>query len=64
MRNWRDKLTSRKFWMAVIGVVISVMVIFGYSDDEQTKVVGLITATGTLVSYIIGESVTDVSHKE
>lgn len=64
MRGWRDKLTSRKFWMAVIGVVISVMVIFGYSDDEQTKVVGLITATGTLVSYIIGESVTDVSHKE
>lgn len=64
MRNWRDKLTSRKFWMAVIGVVISVMIIFGYSDDEQTKVVGLITATGTLVSYIIGESVTDVSHKE
>ena len=50
--------------MAVIGVVISVMVIFGYSDEEQTKVAGLITATGILVSYIIGESVTDVSHKE
>lgn len=64
MRNWKDKLTSRKFWMAVIGVVISVMVIFGYSDEEQTKIVGLITATGTLVSYIIGESVTDISHKE
>lgn len=64
MRNWKDKLTSRKFWMAVIGVVISVMVIFGYSEEEQTKIVGLITATGTLVSYIIGESVTDISHKE
>lgn len=64
MRSWKDKLTSRKFWMAVIGVVISVMVIFGYSDEEQTKVAGLITATGTLVSYIIGESVTDISHKE
>lgn len=64
MRSWKDKLTSRKFWMAVIGVVISVMVIFGYSDEEQTKVTGLITATGMLVSYIIGESVTDVSHKE
>lgn len=64
MRNWKEKLTSRKFWMAVIGVVISIMVIFGYSDEEQTKIVGLITATGTLVSYIIGESVTDISHKE
>lgn len=64
MRTWKDKLTSRKFWCAVIGVVLSIMVIFGYSDEEQTKVTGLITATGTLIAYIVGEGLTDAAHKK
>jgi hypothetical protein len=64
MRNWRTKLTSRKFWCAVVGVVISVMVIFGSSDEEQAKVTGLITACGTLVAYIVGEGMTDAAHKD
>ena len=64
MRTWRDKLTSRKFWAAVVGVVISIMVMFGYSEEEQTKTTALITATGTLIAYIIGEGLTDSAHKE
>jgi uncharacterized membrane protein len=64
MRNWKQKLTSRKFWMAVVGVVISIMVMFGYSEEEQTKTTALITATGTLIAYIIGEGLTDSAHKE
>ena len=59
MRNWKTKLTSRKFWAAVVGVVLSVMVIYGASSEEQTKVAGLITACGTLIAYIIGEGMTD-----
>lgn len=62
MRDWKSKLTSRKFWMAVIGVVISIMVLFGYSDEEQTKVTALITACGTMVAYIVGEGMTDSAH--
>ena len=64
MRDWKTKLTSRKFWAAVIGVVISVMVIYGSSDEEQAKVTGLITACGTLVAYIVGEGVADAAHKD
>jgi len=64
MRNWKQKLTSRKFWMAVVGVVISIMVMFGYSEEEQTKTTALITATGTLIAYIIGEGLTDSAHKD
>lgn len=62
MRTWKDKLTSRKFWMAVVGVVLSIMVIFGYSDEEKTKITGLIMATGTLIAYIVGEGMTDKAH--
>lgn len=63
-RTWRDKLTSRKFWAAVVGVVISIMVLFGYSEEEQTKTTALITATGTLIAFIVGEGITDATHKD
>ena len=58
-RNWKDKLTSRKFWAAIVGVVISVMVLFGCNENKINKTVALVTACGTLVAYIIGEGMTD-----
>lgn len=64
MRDWKSKLTSRKFWAAVVGVVISIMVLFGSSDEEQNRVTALITATGTLIAYIVGEGITDAAHKD
>lgn len=64
MRNWKTKLTSRKFWAAVVGVVISVMVAFGADSETQDKTVGVITASATLIAYIIGEGLTDSAHKE
>lgn len=59
MRNWKSKLTSRKFWAAILGVVLSVMTMYGSSDDDKTKVTGLITATSTLIIYILAESSVD-----
>lgn len=59
MRNWKSKLSSRKFWAAILGVVLSVMTMYGSSDDDKTKVTGLITATSTLVIYILAESSVD-----
>ena len=64
MRNWKTKLTSRKFWAAFVGVVISVMVAFGADSETQDKTVGVITASATLIAYIIGEGLTDSAHKE
>lgn len=57
--NWKRKLSSRKFWAAVSGFVISVMVAFGANADSQEKVVGIITATGTLSIYMLAEGSTD-----
>ncbi len=64
MRNWKNKLTSRKFWAAVVGVVLSIMVIYGADAKEQEKVTGLITACGTLIAYIVGEGLVDKENKE
>ena len=53
--NWKKKLSSRKFWAAISGVVISVMVAFNADAGSQEKVTGVITATGTLAIYMLAE---------
>ncbi len=57
--NWKTKLSSRKFWAAVAGVTISVMVAFNADAEAQEKVTGVITATGTLAIYMLAEGATD-----
>lgn len=57
--NWKKKLSSRKFWAAISGVVISVMVAFNADAGSQEKVTGVITATGTLAIYMLAESGAD-----
>lgn len=57
--NWRRKLSSRKFWAAITGVVISIMMIFGADSGSQEKIAGAITSTGVLVTYILAEGSTD-----
>lgn len=57
--DWKRKLSSRKFWAAVSGVVISIMVIFGADSGSQEKIAGAITSAGVLAAYILAESGTD-----
>ncbi len=59
--DWRQKLSSRKFWAAVISVVVSVCVIFGVDGLTVEQVVGLVTAVGALVAYILGEGFVDAA---
>ena len=59
--NWKQKLTSRKFWATVIGFVTAIMVAFGVDDLTIEQVVALITAASTLIAYIIGEGMVDAA---
>lgn len=59
--NWKAKLTSRKFWAAVTGVVISILVMCGTDSETQEQITGLITASATLIAYIVGEGLVDAS---
>ena len=57
--DWKQKLSSRKFWAAITGVVISGMIAFGANSESQEKVTGVLTATGTLAIYILVEGAND-----
>lgn len=59
---WKRKLTSRKFWAAVVGFVTPMILAFGGSQEVVTQVTAVIMAGGTLIAYIIGEGLTDSAH--
>ena len=59
--NWKQKLTSRKFWAAVVGFVSPTLLAFGVADNTVTQVISIIMAGATLVAYIIGEGLVDAN---
>ena len=59
--NWKQKLTSRKFWAAVIAFVTSILVAFGVPDLTIEQVIAVISAGSAMVAYIIGEGLVDAS---
>lgn len=62
--NWKRKLTSRKFWAAVISVFISISVLCGIESEKQEKIVAVISSSAVLISYIIGEGMVDAQNKK
>ena len=60
--DWKRKLTSRKFWVAVVGFITAVMVTLNIDKMTVEQVAAIISAMGTLVAYIIGEGLTDAAH--
>ncbi len=59
--NWKQKLTSRKFWAAVIGFVTAILTAFHVNSLTIEQVIAIITACSTLAAYIIGEGLVDAS---
>ena len=62
--NWKQKLSSRKFWAAVIAVVSTLLVLFGIKEPTQGQIIALITEVGALTAYILGEGIVDAANKE
>ena len=59
--TWKQKLTSRKFWAAVITFITSILVAFGVPDLTIEQVIAVISAGSVMVAYIIGEGMVDVA---
>ena len=55
----KRKLSSRKFWLAIIGFVTALMISFNAPPDSITNITTTISAFSTIVIYIVGESLTD-----
>ena len=59
--NWKQKLTSRKFWAAIVGFVTPMLLAFGMAEDNVTQIVAIIMAGADVVAYIIAEGLVDAN---
>lgn len=60
--DWKRKLTSRKFWVAVIGFITAILVALHIDQMTVEQVTAIVSAMATLIAYIIGEGMTDAAH--
>lgn len=59
--DWIRKLTSRKFWLAIAGLVSGLIMYFGGTEELARKTDGVIMCAASVVAYIIGEGLADSS---
>lgn len=60
MREWIiQKLTSRKFWLGVTGVVSGLIMMFGVAETDVETISGALLAIGSAVGYMITEGIVD-----
>ena len=57
--DWKAKLTSRKFWLAITGLITPLLIAFGVSDNAATEFAGIIMSGASCIAYIIGEGLVD-----
>jgi phosphate/sulfate permease len=63
MIDWKRKLTSRKFWMALVAFITPLLLAFGVSENDVAQIVAIIMAGADVVAYIIAEGLVDASQK-
>ncbi|MBR4551527.1 MAG: hypothetical protein IKO13_04480 [Oscillospiraceae bacterium] len=59
--DWKSKLTSRKLWMAICGLVSGILIALRLDEHEVTQITGIIMAAGSVIAYIIGEGWADAA---
>ncbi len=62
--DWKRKLTSRKFWVAVVTMVSGLILAFKNDAQLAETVSGCIMSAASVIAYIVGEGITDASNKK
>lgn len=62
--NWKKKLSSRKLWAAIVGVVVGLAAVFGISENEYAQIAGVVGSVVSVVSYIFGEASVDAAREK
>ena len=57
--DWKRKLSSRKLWAAMAGIVTGLAMVFGLDESTISSVAGAVVSVASVVSYIITEGKVD-----
>lgn len=59
--DWKRKLSSRKLWAAVAGIVTGLAMVFGLDEGTISNVAGAVVSVSSVVVYIITEGKVDAA---
>ena len=57
--DWKRKLSSRKLWAMVAGIVTGLAMVFGLDEGTMSNVAGAVVSVASVVAYIITEGKVD-----
>lgn len=64
MIDWRKKLTSRKFWVALVGFITPLLLAFGVAENDVTQIAAIIMAGADAMAYILAEGLVDAAKSQ
>ena len=53
METLKKKLSSRKLWAAIAGVVMGLSMAFGLDENVVTSVAGAVVSVASVITYIV-----------
>lgn len=59
--DWKRKLSSRKLWAAIAGIVAGLAMVFGLDENTISTVAGAVVSVASVVAYIMGEAKADAA---
>lgn len=62
MINWHEKLTSRKFWVSISGIITAIIMIF--NEELAMKTEGTLLMILDIIAYIMGEAWIDTERRK
>ncbi len=60
--DWKKKLTSRKLWVALAGMIAGFVLAFNGSAEVAETISGCVMSVASVVAYIVGEGLTDAAN--
>ena len=57
--DWKKKLTSRKLWLAVAGLAVSVVTLVSGNAELAERISAIVLAAASVVGYLIAEGLVD-----
>ena len=63
MKDILRKLSSRKLWTAICGIIVGTAAAFGLDENEWAQIAGIVTSAISVVAYIFGEAAIDAGNR-
>lgn len=59
--DWKQKLTSRKFWAAIVEFATMLVIALGGTQDTATRIAALIMGGAGVIAWIVAEGLADAA---